>query len=178
MSFTLWQHIVGTLAVKLLMLDQRWEQAVELAALLQNGLAIEDRNLAHPGWLSAELSTALTALESTLPASVFFARKQHGVLQRFEPYLAEFFHESCEATTSITQGTNQLSAVEVLVEPLSDRELEVLRLVSDGLSNLEIAGHLAVTVGTVKVHTRNIYGKLNVNSRTQAVARARALLLL
>jgi LuxR family maltose regulon positive regulatory protein len=62
-----------------------------------------------------------------------------------------------------------------LVEPLSDRELEVLRLVAEGLSNREIAQALYISLRTVKWHTGNIYGKLGVKSRTQAVARARTL---
>jgi LuxR family maltose regulon positive regulatory protein len=62
-----------------------------------------------------------------------------------------------------------------LVEPLSERELEVLGLIAEGLTNQEIASRLFLALSTVKVHTRNIYGKLGVNSRTQAVAKARAL---
>ncbi|MGD9100940.1 MAG: LuxR C-terminal-related transcriptional regulator, partial [Anaerolineae bacterium] len=62
-----------------------------------------------------------------------------------------------------------------LIEALSQRELEVLQLIAQGLSNREIAQALFLSPGTVKVHTRNIYGKLGVNRRTQAVARARAL---
>jgi len=62
-----------------------------------------------------------------------------------------------------------------LVEPLSDRELEVLRLVSEGLSNREIAERMIIGVGTVKTHLQNIYGKLEVRGRTRAVARAREL---
>jgi predicted ATPase/DNA-binding CsgD family transcriptional regulator len=65
-----------------------------------------------------------------------------------------------------------------ILEPLSDRELEVLGLIADGLSNSEIADRLVLSVGTVKVHTRNIYGKLHVNSRTQALAQAAKLQLL
>jgi LuxR family maltose regulon positive regulatory protein len=61
------------------------------------------------------------------------------------------------------------------VEPLSEREEEVLRLIADGLSNREIAERLIVGVGTVKTHINNIYGKLGVHSRTQALARAREL---
>ena len=62
-----------------------------------------------------------------------------------------------------------------LVEPLSERERQVLSLICDGLSNREIAERLVVTLHTVKKHSSNIYGKLGVTSRTQAAARAREL---
>ena len=65
-----------------------------------------------------------------------------------------------------------------LIEPLTERELEVLRLLVMGLSNAEIARELIITVGTVKRHVNSIYGKLGVQSRTQAVARAQMLQLL
>jgi LuxR family maltose regulon positive regulatory protein len=62
-----------------------------------------------------------------------------------------------------------------LVEPLSDRELEVLQFIAEGLTNKEIAARLYLSPGTVKVHAHNIYGKLGVSGRTQAVAKARSL---
>jgi LuxR family maltose regulon positive regulatory protein len=65
-----------------------------------------------------------------------------------------------------------------LIEPLSEREMEVLRRVAAGYSNQEIAQELVVAASTVKKHISNIYGKLGVGSRTQAVARARELGLL
>jgi LuxR family maltose regulon positive regulatory protein len=65
-----------------------------------------------------------------------------------------------------------------LIEPPSDRELELLRLVADGKSNKEIADTLFIATGTVKKHLNNIFGKLGVQNRTQCVARARELNLL
>ena len=65
-----------------------------------------------------------------------------------------------------------------LVEPLSDRELEVLHLIASGCSNADICERLVIALGTVKRHINNIYGKLEVQSRTQAVEKARRLGLL
>jgi LuxR family transcriptional regulator, maltose regulon positive regulatory protein len=72
----------------------------------------------------------------------------------------------------------QLAAEEQLVEPLSPRELEILRLIAEGCSNQEIASRLVITLHTVKKHSSNIFTKLGVNRRTQALARARQLGLL
>jgi LuxR family maltose regulon positive regulatory protein len=62
-----------------------------------------------------------------------------------------------------------------MIEPLSDREMEILQLVAEGLSNREIAQRLVLSLSTVKWHTSNIYGKLGVKNRTQAVARSREM---
>jgi LuxR family maltose regulon positive regulatory protein len=63
-----------------------------------------------------------------------------------------------------------------MIEPLTGRQLEVLRLVAGGASNQEIADALVITVSTVKVHVNRILGKLGVRSRTEAAARALGLL--
>lgn len=65
-----------------------------------------------------------------------------------------------------------------LREPSSERELEILRLIAQGLSNREIGQRLFRALDTVKGHSRRIYGKLEVRNRTEAVARARELGLL
>mgnify|MGYP002713077550 CR=1 FL=1 len=69
-----------------------------------------------------------------------------------------------------SDATHQASP---LVEPLSERELDVLRLMADGLKYKEIASQLFISLNTVRYHVKALYGKLNVNNRTQAIKAAR-----
>jgi LuxR family maltose regulon positive regulatory protein len=92
-----------------------------------------------------------------------------GIAPGYVARLLSAMAESSDAPTSLAQP---------LIEPLSERELEILRLIATGLSNRRIAEKLVVAVGTVKAHTSSIYGKLGVHSRTQAVGRARELKLI
>jgi len=87
-------------------------------------------------------------------------------------YIARLLAALCKPSTA------SVHPAAFLIEPLSARELEVLRLAADGCSNQEIADTLILAVGTVKRHLNNIFGKLNVQNRTQCVARARELNLL
>lgn len=70
---------------------------------------------------------------------------------------------------------NQITRPEALVNPLSDREIEVLRLVAKGATNAEIAATLFIAEGTVRNHLTNILGKLGVSDRTQAAVKAKEL---
>jgi LuxR family maltose regulon positive regulatory protein len=75
--------------------------------------------------------------------------------------------------SAFAETDNQIFAPpQPLIEPLSERELEVLRLVVAGLANRDIAEELIISLNTVKWHTKNIYGKLQAHSRAQAIARA------
>jgi ATP/maltotriose-dependent transcriptional regulator MalT len=74
--------------------------------------------------------------------------------------------------------TSQTHEGGTLIEPLSDRELEVLTLIAEGLPNREIADKLFLSVATVKWYLTHIYSKLGVQNRTQAIARAHQLNLL
>jgi LuxR family maltose regulon positive regulatory protein len=65
-----------------------------------------------------------------------------------------------------------------LIEPLSDRELEVLSLISEGLKYREVGLRLFISQNTVRFHIKSIYGKLEVNNRTQAVHKAHQLRIL
>ena len=82
--------------------------------------------------------------------------------------------------TELLNLAPELPAAEAspLIDPLTDRELEVLRLVVHGLSNPAIAKQLFIAVGTVKAHTNRIYGKLSVRNRVEATIRAQELSLL
>ena len=82
------------------------------------------------------------------------------------------------APLGATLSQNPKSKIQNLVEPLTERELEVLHLVAQGLSDRQVAEQLIVVIGTVKRHLNNLYGKLGVHTRTQALARARELNLL
>jgi LuxR family maltose regulon positive regulatory protein len=83
-----------------------------------------------------------------------------------------------EAETQKTKDTSFLPSARSLIEPLSQRELEVLQLIAQGLSNDEIGKRLFLALDTIKGYNRRIYDKLQVQRRTEAVARARELGLL
>jgi ATP/maltotriose-dependent transcriptional regulator MalT len=86
--------------------------------------------------------------------------------------------EVCSSSGSSRRVSHPALDREGLVKGLTAREMEVLNLLAEGDSNRTIAAKLVITVRAVKKHTGNIYRKLNVHSRTQAVARARQLGLL
>ncbi len=90
---------------------------------------------------------------------------------------ARIFLDEGSALEALLEQSRRVGAPG-LVEALSERELEVLRLVEAGATNQEIGQRLFVSVNTVKKHTTNIFGKLGVSSRTQALTRARELGLL
>lgn len=105
-------------------------------------------------------------------AHLLAAARQRGVARAYVERLLSAF-----PATNLQPTAPPDSYVEpvALVEPLSERECEVLARIAQGLTNQEIADRLYLSLNTVKVHTRNIYGKLGVHSRTQAVATAKAL---
>jgi LuxR family maltose regulon positive regulatory protein len=85
---------------------------------------------------------------------------------------------ACEAEQRQSENNSSPPPVRPLLEPLSQCELEVLRLIAAGLSNQEISERLFLVPGTVKGHNHKIFGKLGVQRRTEAIARARELGLL
>jgi LuxR family maltose regulon positive regulatory protein len=86
------------------------------------------------------------------------------------PQFVDSLLEAFSGKAALAEGT-----ADSLVEPLTERELEILRLIAAGRSNPEIAESLYHSLNTVKWHAKNLYGKLGVSNRVEAAARAQEL---
>jgi DNA-binding NarL/FixJ family response regulator len=124
-------------------------------------------------WLATKglAKKALASLQSRIDADAFQQALNHGAtldlpqaIKLAEAILAQSIGEPAPAAVPTQR---------LLLDALSERELDVLRLIAGGLTNAEIAGQLYIGVSTVKKHINHIYDKLDVKTRTQAVARAR-----
>jgi LuxR family transcriptional regulator, maltose regulon positive regulatory protein len=112
--------------------------------------------------------------EGTPMAHLLSEAAADGIMPDYSAELLAAF----EAEAHKSEGRSYMSPAppdQPLVEPLSQRELEVLQLIARGLSNREIGERLFLALDTVKGHNRRIFGKLSVQRRTEAVAKARSL---
>src|SRR5262245_2441620 len=103
---------------------------------------------------------------------------ESGLSATIPPQYVDWLDGSVRKVRVPSPAARDTTAVEALVEPLSDRELQVLELIAAGRSNQQIADELVVVLATAKKHVSHILVKLSAANRTQAVARARALGLL
>jgi LuxR family maltose regulon positive regulatory protein len=103
---------------------------------------------------------------------------QVSIYTKASPGYLQLLQAALPPTPTALPDSRQTAAIELLIEPLSTREQEVLREIAVGFSNQQIADHLVISLHTVKLHVKHILAKLTVTNRTQAVARARALHLL
>ena len=140
----------------------------------------------------ASLSQALTLAEPEGYVRIFVDEGEpmaemlreaasHGIAPDYVGTLLAAFGEPTKdqgRKTNADRSSSVAHPSSSLVEPLSERELEVLRLMATGLKHREIAAELVISLNTVRHHARNIYGKLDVHSRAQAVAKAKELNLL
>ncbi len=112
--------------------------------------------------------------ESISMAQLLSEAAANGIMPDYVGKLLSAF----EAEEQMSQDKSDLPLTQPLIKPLSHRELEVLHLIAQGLSNREISERLFLALSSVKGHNRKIFGKLQVQRRTEAVARARELGLL
>ena len=137
--------------------------------------------LAHQA--QGNISPALIALERALTLA-----EPEGYVRIFVDEGMPMAHLLSEAATqrimpdytrkllaAFDNDKSYLPAAQSLIEPLSQRELEILHLIATGKKNQEIADELVISLNTVRYHTKNLYGKLDVNKRTQAVIKAQKL---
>jgi LuxR family maltose regulon positive regulatory protein len=155
------------------------ERAIEVWTL--RALALQARGDVDQAVASLEQALALAKpggyvrafVEEGAPmARLLYAAAERGVEQEYVGRLLAAFPD---AILSPAEHAHTARLKAEMVEPLSEREIEVLSLIAEGLSNRQVAQRLVISPNTVRVHTSNIYGKLGVTNRTQAVAKARGL---
>jgi LuxR family maltose regulon positive regulatory protein len=151
-----------------LCVKKSWEEA---ESLLHQGLETARKTghlfyLAHGYLIAARLHAA--------QGNVIQAQDDiHHAERIAESIQNRFLHEDILLTKEAIE--NKQPTLQNLIEPLSERELEVLRLICSGKSNQEIADQLFIALDTVKRHTNNLYGKLGVRRRSQAMIEAQRL---
>lgn len=155
---------------QLWMAQGRKEKAVELLTFIRH----------HPKSLQvrrAEAEHMLRPLQAELPPRAFADAQQRGYRWELHALVQELVTElsqlASELVTAVAPAVSQ-----PLADTLSERELEILRLIADGLNTREVGQRLYLSVETVRWYLKQIYVKLDVHSRVQAISRAKALKLL
>jgi LuxR family maltose regulon positive regulatory protein len=166
-------------------IEKRTNRKIKINLLMACAMAGQNQMPQAFKWLETSLSQAepegliRVFLDLGQPMQSLLARwlahASAGTLRNHAIHLLSQFNHKQHA---VTAAQEKVSLLDELVEPLSPRELEVLNLMALGKTNQEIAQQLIVARGTVKAHTANIYRKLDVANRTEAVACARQLGLL
>jgi LuxR family maltose regulon positive regulatory protein len=153
---------------------------IRLLALQAVALAgINNRNAAQDSlWEAVDLGAEQNYIRRWLDAGPAIAPLVKHLRDEARSSDYAYLDQVLTACQMMFGATVASSPANDLLSPLSERELDVLRLIDEGCSNRAIADQLVVTLHTVKKHTSNIYSKLGVASRTQAVARARELNLI
>jgi LuxR family maltose regulon positive regulatory protein len=193
------QRIAYTTLARVLIAQGEMDKAYGLLVRLQDNAEIGDRKGDLIEILALQ-ALSLQALDDTDQAIITLERaltlaESGGFIRIFVdegPPMAHLLYEAAtrgiapdyvsrllgafRVAEAIQAASSQTQPPEAeLIEPLSERELEVLQLIAEGLTNQEVSSRLYLSLHTVKAHTRNIYSKLGVNNRTLAVATARSL---
>lgn len=189
-------RLTAALEARLLVKQNRLGEAIKLVErALPEAMNTPSREAVRLGvtralayYLNKNYARALSALEETLALAepenrlTTFVREGEPMAKLLRlaqtktthPAFVRRLLAACEAYSQ-PQAT---TAIETLIEPLSDRELEILQLLNGPLSTPEIAEQLVVSTNTVRTHIKNIYSKLSVHGRSGAVRRGKALELI
>lgn len=160
-------EVLYWVAVDLMESGAQLERAVELFTLVLNQPQIFIQRI-------SDMCLRLDVLKDQLPAEVFAAAVQRGEVSDLIAVAI-----ALQAQFDEPDNQNNTTAADTATDhPLTERELEILCLIADGLSNREIADKLVLAVSTVKWYINEIFSKLNVTSRAGAIDRARTLRLL
>ena len=168
--------------------QERWSHVIEMKVL--QALAYHMHRQEHEARNTLSQALRLAEPEGSIrsfvdegaPMAALLSRqreqeRKHGPTPYVDKVLAAFGQDGAEFEHEDERAGERM-LVQPLLDPLSERELEVLRLIIRGDSNQEIAQALVLSIDTVKRHVSNIFSKLRVNNRIQAAARVRALGLL
>ena len=163
------QHEIHALVLQALAHELLGERALALESLGRATM------LGEPGRFNRTFTGEGLVITGLVEALADAVQRGRGPAEAGSPsYLAYLLREM----TVRPETASAQSVAAGLVEPLTAREVEILRLIATGMRNQEIADHLFISLHTVKRHIANAYGKLGVSHRTEAVARANELNLL
>lgn len=191
----LWIESLTIAQIHLLLAEERWPEAGELLATLWEASAdhhrlqsqIEIRVLQavvhqqtrQPDLALAYLEDALLLAQPSGDIRIFLDQGQPIQIllaaSHFDDAVMTMYAQRISDSFPDRPNTQPEQIIQQLIEPLTTRELELLALIATGTTNREIAGQLFISYGTVRRHLNNIYGKLGVNDRTQAILKAQEL---
>ncbi len=198
------ERTVASIQAAMMLLDRLLQAAEEgsrissvIEILILQALASQAQGSITPALAQLERALKLAEPEGYVRIFADGGKSMAELLERFEvsdgtlrsrEYIPKLLsaidiHEGIHSADSFLPGTSEvnnksISRVQSLIEPLSERELEVLRLLRTDLKGPEIARELMVSLSTMRTHTQNIYSKLGVNDRRAAASRAEELNLL
>ena len=175
----LWLDILGLLERQLKLAEEQNRRRGQIEILILQALAFHAKGVTADAAVSLERALKLAEPEGFLRIFATEGKPMVEMLSKLkDKSLIPYAKRILALLESPHNGLSSPVTLQPLIEPLSERELEVLRLIAQGLSNQEITRKLFVALSTVKGHNLRIFAKLQTKNRTEAVARARELGLL
>ena len=175
----LWLDMFGLLERQLKLAEEQNRRRGQIEILILQALAFHAKGVTADAAVSLERALKLAEPEGFLRIFATEGKPMVEMLSKLkDKSLIPYAKRILALLESPHNGLSSPVTLQPLIEPLSERELEVLRLIAQGLSNQEITRKLFVALSTVKGHNLRIFAKLQTKNRTEAVARARELGLL